>query len=186
MKKVIALASVFAILFGFTGCTDTSAPSESPNGVTAAVSADASPDTSSGSDEEILPPPSIVPSAEPTEEEDLNEYHVKILDSRKELDSNGNEAIIISFEYTNNDSENEAFEYSIFPRAYQGGQELEVAYVLGSDDNSIDAAIQEIAPGETITVDRGFVLLDNSPVELNVTGYAYSGETNLTKIFTLD
>lgn len=182
MKKFLSVAIIALLLLSFTACGNTQEPQNTSE---AAVSHN---DTTTA--EEATPDNTVSENKntylEPTEADNLGDYYVKILDSKQDTDYNGNKSIIISFEYTNNSSESENFANTIFPVATQDGEELESAYIVGSSDNNIDAYIEEIEPGETITVDAAFILISESPVEVNVTGALYNGETNVCKTFTLE
>lgn len=182
MKKLFSVFIFAILLLSITACNNTDKPSSDSE---VSVSQD---DTSQpgATNSDSAVPENNNTLLEPTEADDLGDYYVKILDFRQDTDYNGNNSIIISFEYTNNNSESQAFATTIFPVAVQDGETLEQAYFLGSEDNNIDAYIEEIEPGDTITVDVGFILLSDSPVEVNVTGSLFNGETNVSKTFTLE
>lgn len=72
--------------------------------------------------------------------------------------SSDEEYIEISYRFTNNSKETEAFGYNISTKAFQDGIELPFHIVIGSELST------EIRPGKSITVIDGFQLRSNSPV----------------------
>lgn len=178
MKKFLSIFTIALLLLSFTACDNTAQnTSEAP------VSQDDTTPTE-GTTLDATVSENETTDLEPTEADNLGDYYVKILDSKQDTDYYGNKSIIISFEYTNNNSESQSFATTIFPVAVQDGEDLEQAYFQGGQDRNMDAVIEEIEPGVTITVSVAFVLLSDSPVEVNVTGSLYNGETNVSKTFT--
>ncbi|WP_130838142.1 DUF5067 domain-containing protein [Lachnoclostridium sp. Marseille-P6806] len=90
--------------------------------------------------------------------------------SRIMTDSDGNDAIAIYYQYTNNSKEAASFEWSMFYSVFQNGEELEYAplfvsedsYDILGEDNSLD-----IDPGRTKEVILTYALNDlTTPVEV--------------------
>ena len=76
-------------------------------------------------------------------------------------DSDGNDAIVLSLDFTNNSKENASYLWSVDETLMQNGTELEVATVY-TDYNTFTTVIEnqfeEVAPGATLEVQTAFVL----------------------------
>lgn len=76
-------------------------------------------------------------------------------------DPDGNDAIVLSLDFTNNSKENASYLWSVDETLMQNGTELEVATVY-TDYNTFTTVIEnqfeEIAPGATLEVQTAFVL----------------------------
>ena len=76
-------------------------------------------------------------------------------------DSDGNDAIVLSLDFTNNSKENASYLWSVDETLMQNGTELEVATVYTDYDTFttvIENQFEEIAPGATLEVQTAFVL----------------------------
>ena len=86
-------------------------------------------------------------------------------------DSDGNDAIVLSLDFTNNSKENASYLWSVDETLMQNGTELEVATVY-TDYNTFTTVIEnqfeEIAPGATLEVQTAFVL-NNASGEIEAT-----------------
>ena len=86
-------------------------------------------------------------------------------------DSDGNDAIVLSLDFTNNSKENASYLWSVDETLMQNGTELEVATVY-TDYNTFTTVIEnqfeEIAPGATLEVQTAFVL-NNASDEIEAT-----------------
>ena len=80
-------------------------------------------------------------------------------------DSDGNDAIVLTLDFTNNGKESASYLWSIDETLTQDGEELEVATVI-TDYSAftavIDKQFEEVAPGETLEVQTAFVLKDTT------------------------
>lgn len=85
-------------------------------------------------------------------------------------DYEGNPAIIVTYTWTNNSDEAQMFSVAIDDKAFQNGVELDFATIM-STDGSFDAqaAMNEIKPGATQTVQQAFLLDDQSDVTVECT-----------------
>ncbi len=85
-------------------------------------------------------------------------------------DYDGNDALIVTYTYTNNSKESASYLWTIFEKAFQNGVELETATIFTSAtsyDTIVDGQMTEIDPGKSIEVCSAFVLNDTeTPVEL--------------------
>ena len=78
-------------------------------------------------------------------------------------DTDGNDAIVLTLDFTNNSKENASYLWSISETVMQSGAALEVASVVTdyeTFDSVMDSQFQEVAPGETLEVRTAFVLAD--------------------------
>ena len=84
-------------------------------------------------------------------------------------DSDGNDAIVLTLDFTNNGKENASYLWSVNETLMQNGTELEVATVFQDYDSFetvIDSQFTDIAPGTTLEVRTAYLLHDTtSPVE---------------------
>ena len=78
-------------------------------------------------------------------------------------DSDGNYAIVLTLDFTNNGKENASYLWSVDETVMQNGVELEVANVFTDYDTfetAIEGQFTEIAPGTTLEVKTAYVLKD--------------------------
>ena len=78
-------------------------------------------------------------------------------------DSDGNDAIVLTLDFTNNGKENASYLWSVDETVMQNGVELEVATVFTDYDTfetMIEGQFTEIAPGTTLEVKTAYVLKD--------------------------
>ena len=84
-------------------------------------------------------------------------------------DSEGNDAIVLTLDFTNKSKENASYLWSVNETLMQNGTELEVATVFldyDSFETVIDSQFTDIAPGTTLEVRTAYLLHDTtSPVE---------------------
>ena len=86
-------------------------------------------------------------------------------------DSDGNDAIVLSLDFTNNSKENASYLWSVDETLMQNGTELEVAAVYTDYDTFttvIENQFEEVAPGATLEVQTAFVL-NNASGEIEAT-----------------
>lgn len=80
-------------------------------------------------------------------------------------DSDGNDAIVMTLDFTNNSKENASYLWSISETVIQGGEELEVAAVMTDYDSFetvIGSQFNEVEPGDTLEIKTAFVLKDTT------------------------
>ena len=78
-------------------------------------------------------------------------------------DSDGNDAIILTLDFTNNGKENASYLWSVNETVMQNGTELEIATVVAdyeSYETVINSQFTDIAPGTTLEVQTAYVLRD--------------------------
>ena len=80
-------------------------------------------------------------------------------------DSDGNDAIVLTLDFTNNGKDNASYLWSVDETVMQNGVELEVATVFTDYDTFetvIDGQFTDVAPGTTLEVQTAFVLNDTT------------------------
>ena len=95
-------------------------------------------------------------------------------------DYEGNDALVLTLDFTNNSKDTTDYFWSIYETAIQNDTELEMAIVyLDADTMEAvdDSQYENVAPGETIEVQTGFVLSDSTS-EVVVTFEEMDGSKN--------
>ena len=123
----------------------------------------------------------------PTSDDTLGDYVVKIKSARMTKTYDGKAAIVITYAFTNNNSEPQAFSYAIEDAVFQNGIGLNEAYFLTDNDNySSDNQIKEIKQGSTLNVDVAYELNDStSDIEVELSEYFSLTDEKITKTFSL-
>lgn len=120
-----------------------------------------------------------------TDEGNLGDYHVKILDAETGLkDYDGNPVIGVKYEYTNNGKENMMFDVAVSAQAFQDGVQLELAFMDEFSDEYENVS-KEIKPGTTLTCELYYALASESDVEIEVSELISFGDAKLTKTFSV-
>ena len=120
-----------------------------------------------------------------TDEGDLGDYHVKILDAETGLkDYDGNPVIGVKYEYTNNGEENMMFDVAVNAQAFQDGVQLELAFMDEFSDEYENSS-KEVKPGTTLTCEMYYALTSDSEVEVEVSELISFGDAKLTKTFSV-
>ena len=76
-------------------------------------------------------------------------------------DSDGNDALVLTLDFTNNSKDSGSYVWSISETAIQNGAELAIATVFANSDSYdtvIDSQFTDVAPGETLELRTAFVL----------------------------
>lgn len=172
-KKLVAvLVSVVMMLALLTACDDSSSSSMSTQQSDRAASSS----TANSSDEEQAT----------TDEGDIGDYHIKILDAETGIkDYEGNPTIGVKFEFTNNAEDATSFDAVIYACAYQDGVELDYT-ATDTESEEYNNAERNIKKGVTIVCEQYFVLTsDKSDVEVEVEEAFSFGSTKLEKTFKI-
>ena len=93
----------------------------------------------------------------------LDDYQLLYKGACIMTDSDGNDAIVLTLDFTNNGKENASYIWSVDETLMQNGVELEVATVFTDYDTFetvIEGQFTEIAPGTTLEVKTAYVLKD--------------------------
>ena len=97
-------------------------------------------------------------------------------------DSDGNDAIVLTLDFTNNGKDNASYLWSVDETVMQNGVELEVATVFTDYDTFetvIEGQFTEIAPGTTLEVKTAYVLKD-AAAKVEATFEQFFGKKNGT------
>lgn len=119
-----------------------------------------------------------------SEEDDVNNigyYYVEVADSKVVQDYNGDNVLIVTYNYTNNSSNAISFDMAFITHAYQNGVEIEKCYSEYSieDDFDYDSIDNNLQPGVTSTVQEAFYVSDMSTdVEIEIGLFLGLGEDN--------
>ena len=100
----------------------------------------------------------------------IDDYTVLYKGASIMTDDEGNDAVVLTLDYTNNSKEDAAFWVVVFEKAMQDGIQLDTALVYPDPDYYVsitDDKFTDVAPGKTFEVHTAFVLRDaTSPVEV--------------------
>lgn len=97
---------------------------------------------------------------------DINGCHVTYEGHEVVQNMAGDLCVAVYYQFTNNTSENQEFDLTVSDKAFQNGVELEQSVFHVNDESKLSG--MEILPGVSITVCSGFVLRDESNVELQL------------------
>ena len=93
----------------------------------------------------------------------LGDYELRYKGACIMEDSEGNDAIVLTLDFTNNGKENASYLWSVNETVMQNGTELAVATVVAdyeSYETVISSQFTDIAPGTTLEVQTAYVLRD--------------------------
>lgn len=86
------------------------------------------------------------------------------------VDDEGNDAVVLTLDYTNNSKDGAAFWAAVFEKAMQDGIQMDTALVYPDPDSYVsitDDKFTDVAPGKTFEVHTAFVLRDaTTPIEV--------------------
>lgn len=113
----------------------------------------------------------VSPEPEPENPNAIGDYVVTLSDYKIVQDYDGNDVLIVTYDYTNNSSEPTAFDIAFITHAYQNGVEVEKCYMSYSIEDDYDSSLQSanIQPGVTSSVQEAYYVTDMStPIQLEV------------------
>ena len=100
----------------------------------------------------------------------IGDYTVLYKNAAIMTDDEGQDAIVLTLDYTNGSKEDAAFWIAVFEKAMQNGVQLDTALVYPDPNSYVsitDDKFTEVAPGTTFEVHTSFVLRDTTtPVEI--------------------
>ena len=115
---------------------------------------------------------------------EVGDYELLYKDAYLTKDYAGDDAIVLTLDFTNNDDTSVAYLWAIIEYASQNGEDLEFATVYISDESDqmvSDTQMTEVAPGETLEIQTAFVLADTtSEVEIIFEELSGDKSDNLT------
>lgn len=101
-------------------------------------------------------------------------------------DSDGNDAIVLTLDFTNNSKENASYLWSVDETVMQNGVELEPASIITDYENLetvVSDQFTDVAPGATLEVRTAFVLKDTTS-EVKATFEEFLGSKKGTILLT--
>ena len=115
----------------------------------------------------------------------LGNYDVKINGYRLAKDYENKDVLILQYTFTNNSEEAAAAMWSIYPKAFQDGIELETAFMM--DDTYLGGnGDKELKPGISIDCESAYSLPNLvSPVEIEVTELISFDDAMVTATFQI-
>lgn len=113
------------------------------------------------------------------------DYEVAITGYDLTTDWDGQNAIRVYFDFTNNSTEATSFWMATYYRALQDGVEMEITWPMDEIDEDENYDV-DIEPGETITCTEIYALRSDSPVEVELYSYMYDGAAVLADVFPVD
>lgn len=124
--------------------------------------------------------------AEPSSEGDIDSYHVKILDCKYgALDYEGKKTIAVTFEFTNNSDEAQAFSDAVYPVAYQDGVQLPDTSPK-ADSAAYDRTMTMVKTGKKVTCEYYWqTTSDTADVDVEVSSYLDESSAKLQKTFSI-
>ncbi len=164
-KSKISALLLSAIIAGsiFTGCTDEEEKNESAPELPAS--------TADNHEESKAPESTGDTSSEDetssSEESKPEQDFIKIKSYKLGKDYKKQDALVVTYEWTNIEEKAASFMLTIFDKAYQNGIELESA--IGVDGVDAQKQMNDIKPGITYEVTVAFVLQDKSDVSIECT-----------------
>lgn len=117
---------------------------------------------------------------------DSGNYHVKLVSVAKTgTDYEGKATAVLTYELTNNKTENSNF-MDVNVKAFQNGRQLDTAIFSEAPEGyDSDSSTKTLQPGATGTITSGYVLEDDSPVTIEVSGTLDTSDAKVTHEFTL-
>lgn len=123
--------------------------------------------------------------AAPSDSGELGDYTVSILNHELTEDYEGNPAIRVYFDFTNNSEDTASFYIATSVKAFQNGIELETAVCI-DDVEADDNNLKDIKQGATLQCTRIFLLDDDSsPVEIEASELISWDDKMLVKTFDI-
>lgn len=100
----------------------------------------------------------------------IGSYELLYKGAKLMKDYDGNDAIVLTLDYTNNSKETTSYLWSVVETATQNGAELEMATIFTSEDSFdtvTESQFSDVEPGATMEIQIAYVLTDTtSEVEL--------------------
>lgn len=117
---------------------------------------------------------------------DLGDYTFSINNYVLAEDYEGNPAIIVDFDFTNNGKDATSFMVAGLAKAFQDGIELENAIIMNADVYNADNYMKEIKTGATLNVQQAWTLTSTeSPVEVELEEFVSFSDDKLAKTFEI-
>jgi len=106
-----------------------------------------------------------------SEQTHMRNIHVKVTNITQAVDSDGDDAIIVTMEFRNDTKREIYYHGSVYDEVTQGGKELRFAIISEMGDYK-DSDLKKAAPGTAVTVKKGYKLKSASePIKVLVRSY---------------
>ena len=113
------------------------------------------------------------------------DFSIKYTNHELSYDYEGNQCLLVYFDFTNNSSDNTSSLVTTGITAYQNGVECNSAYYDSSENESVSNYDKNIQPGTTLNIALAFEISDLSDVTLDVSeAFSFSGQKD-TMVLTL-
>lgn len=89
----------------------------------------------------------------------IGDYGCVVKEAKLCTDYDGKDAVLITYEFTNNSSEAASFDIALYDTVYQDGIGLETAFLADEETDSFDV---QIKPGATKDVKKAYLLRDTT------------------------
>lgn len=172
MKKILSLILALGLVFSFTACGGDE------------------PSTGQGTEEATsttAETPKKEPAEEPASDNALGDFVVVLGEATQATDMDGANALLVSYDFTNNGSETNSSMAALYVQAFQDGVELQHAYFMdypSADwETWVNNDMLEIQTGASIKVAQGFKLTSSSPVEVQVTELISFSDKKVTNTY---
>ena len=117
----------------------------------------------------------------------LGDYYVKLTGVTVAEDYEGNPALIVNYDFTNNSDEAANAMWSLNIDVFQNGLELETAVIADSSVYDSGQSMRDIQTGATLSCQDAFVLEDTtSPVEVHVSELISFDDAEVTATYNLE
>ena len=168
MKKAITIFFVAFLLLSLTSCGGTAnindeGKASGGNPTAIAHTTEPTPEPTNNSTPE--------PTAEPVEAVwgKWKGFNAEIINTDIQNNSKGDPCLIVQYAFSHDLDKATSFGMSVKHAAFQGGIELQDAYLgILSDDKEYDNFMTDIKAGVPITVKRSYLLNDNEDVEIEL------------------
>ncbi len=186
MKKIIAMIAVLALALSMAGCgkKDTDTTNNETTQTTQETQVDVSENYSEKVDMEKVEGTDATSETEKDEYKgELGNYEITIGDV-KVIEYEGDNVAVVSMEYKNKSSQEMPFTGALVATAFQNGNEIPEATVVGVEGVEMLAMVERVAPGDKITLQKAYKLRDNSAMTVEVRPFqSEDGEEVLRKEF---
>lgn len=166
MKKIIAMIAALALAMSMAGCGQKNENTEPQN--TQGTQQEVSDNYSEKVDmEKVEGNAATSESKEDEYKGKLGDYEIALGDV-KVIEYEGEKVAVVAMEYKNKSSQEMPFTGALVATAYQDGNEIPEATVVGVEGVEMLAMVERVAPGEKITLQKAYKLRGDSPMTVEV------------------
>lgn len=158
MKKLLFTLLSLVLVFSLSACSGDAAGTADPSGTESNLEQEGS----TTEPEEANKPEGPQNAAE------LGDYYVEITGASLSTDYEGNPAVIISYNWTNNSEETTTPMATVTCSVFQDGVGTDPAFMMDENYDG-DSSMTEVRPGTTISVQEAFSISNTtSPIEVEI------------------